>query len=64
MNNDKDMLKSIPVEDNTCTDVKPVRKAFGVAYLGVLEANNEYLLKKGFTTSCISLGIIMGLLMR
>jgi hypothetical protein len=47
LNNAKEMLKAVPVEDNTYTDVKPVREAFGTAYLAVLEAINEYLLKKG-----------------
>ena len=47
LNNAKEILKAIPVEDNTYTDVKPVREAFGTAYLAVLEAINEYLLKKG-----------------
>ncbi len=43
LNNAKEILKSVPVEDNTYTDVKPVRKAFGTAYLAILEAINEYL---------------------
>lgn len=47
LNNAKEILKAVPVEDNTYTDVKPVREAFGTAYLAVLEAINEYLLKKG-----------------
>lgn len=49
LDNAKEILKSIPVEDNTYTDVKPVREAFGTAYLAVLEAINEYLFKKGLT---------------
>jgi len=49
LNNAKEILKSIPVEDNTYTDVKPVREAFGTAYLAILEVINEYLLKKGLT---------------
>jgi len=49
LNNAKEILKDIPVEDNTYIDVKHVREAFGVAYLAVLEAINEYLIKKGFT---------------
>jgi hypothetical protein len=47
LNNAKEILKAVPVEDNTYTDIKPVREAFGTAYLAVLEAINEYLLKKG-----------------
>lgn len=50
LNNAKVILKSIPVEDNIYADIKPVREAFGTAYLAVLEAINEYLrTKKGFT---------------
>lgn len=50
LNNAKEILKNIPVEDATYTDVKPVREALGTAYLAILEAINEYLvLKKGFT---------------
>ena len=49
LNNANEILKTVPVEDNTYTDVKPVREAFGTAYLAILEAINEYLLKKGFT---------------
>ena len=30
-------------------DVKPVREAFSTAYLAVLEAINEYLMRKGLT---------------
>lgn len=50
LNNAKEILKSVSVEDNTYIDVKPVREAFGTAYLAVLEAINEYLItKKGLT---------------
>ena len=49
LNNAKEILKSVPVEDNTYTDIKPVREGFATAYLAVLEAINEHLLKKGFT---------------
>ena len=49
LNNAKEILKSIPVEDKTYTDIKLVREAFGIAYLAVLEAINEYLIEKGFT---------------
>jgi len=49
LNNAKEILKSAPIEGNTYTDVKPVREAFGTAYLAILEAINESLLKKGLT---------------
>ena len=50
LNNAKEILKSIPIEDNTYMDIKPVREAFATAYLAILEAINEYLRsKKGFT---------------
>ena len=49
LNNAKEILKKAPIEDNTYTDVKPVREAFGTAYLAVLEAINEALLRKGLT---------------
>jgi len=47
LNNAKEILRSAPVEDNIYTDIKPVREAFGTAYLAILEAINELLLKKG-----------------
>jgi hypothetical protein len=49
LENARDILKGIPVDDNIYTDKKPVREAFGTAYLAVLEAINEALLKKGLT---------------
>ena len=49
--NARETLKKSPVEDNIYTDVKYVKSAFGVAYLGVLEAIKEYLRKKGCSES-------------
>ena len=49
LNNAREILKSIHVEGNTYTDIKPVREAFSTAYLGILEAINESLMKKGVT---------------
>lgn len=49
LNNAKEMLKKASIEDNTYTDIKPIREAFGTAYLAILEAINEYLLRKGLT---------------
>jgi len=47
LNNAKEILKAIPIEDNTYADVKPVQEACGTAYLAVLKAMDEYLIKKG-----------------
>ena len=49
LHNAKDILRAASIEDDTYTDVKPVREAFGTAYLAILEAINENLLKRGFT---------------
>jgi Domain of unknown function (DUF5618) len=49
LHNAKDILRAASIEDETYTDVKPVREAFGTAYLAILEAINENLLKRGFT---------------
>lgn len=47
LNNAKEILKSAPVEDSTYTDIKLVREACGTAYLALLMAIDEYLLKIG-----------------
>ncbi len=47
LNNAREILKSVPVEANTYTDLKPVQEACGTAYLAVLKAIDEYLLNKG-----------------
>ncbi|MBI5971411.1 MAG: DUF5618 family protein [Deltaproteobacteria bacterium] len=49
LENAKEILSKSPIEDNRYTDVKHVKSACGIAYLGVLEAINEVLLKKGLT---------------
>ena len=46
LNNAKEILKKVPIEGRVYTDVKPVREAFGTAYLAILEAINEYLITK------------------
>ena len=47
LQNAKEILAGVPIEGNSYTDVKPVREAFGTAYLAILEAVKEALLKKG-----------------
>lgn len=49
LNNAKEILKKSSIEDNIYLDIKPVRQAFGTAYLGILEAINESLKNKGLT---------------
>jgi uncharacterized protein (UPF0332 family) len=49
MENAKETLHKSPIEDNTYLDIKYVKSACGTAYLGVLRAIDEYLLKKGVT---------------
>ena len=49
LNNSKEILKSVPVENVTYTDIKPVREACGIAYLAVLMAIDEYLMKRGMS---------------
>ena len=49
LNNAKEILNKVPVEDNRYTDTKPVREAFGTAYSSILEAINEVLLKRGLS---------------
>jgi len=47
LQNAKETLNRVTIEDDNYTDIKPVREALGTAYLAVLEAINEALLKKG-----------------
>lgn len=49
LQNAKGILKNVPVEYNFYTDIKPVREAFGTAYLAILEAVNEALINKGLS---------------
>ncbi|MBF0568319.1 MAG: DUF5618 family protein [Nitrospirae bacterium] len=49
LENARGLLKATAIEDNIYLDKKPVRKAFGTAYLAILEAINEALIKKGLT---------------
>lgn len=49
MDNAKELLGRSPIKDNTYTDVKYIKSACGVAYLGVLKAIDDYLLRHGLT---------------
>ncbi len=44
----------MPVEEETYLDIKPFREAFGTAYLAVLEAIDDILIKNGVTTKQLS----------
>lgn len=45
--NAKELLKKSPVDNSRYSDVKYVQEACGTAYLAVLKAIDEYLLKRG-----------------
>jgi len=47
LENAKEILKKAPVDDGTYTDVKYVQEACGTAYLAILKAVDEYLVKRG-----------------
>ncbi|MBF0564054.1 MAG: DUF5618 family protein [Nitrospirae bacterium] len=49
LENARELLKAASIEDNLYVDKKPVREACAAAYLAVLEAINEALIKKGLT---------------
>lgn len=45
--NAKEVLSKSPIEDNDYTDDKYVKMACGTAYLGILKAIDEHLLRQG-----------------
>ena len=49
LSNAKEILSKSKIEDNIYVDDKYVKSACGIAYLGVLKAIEEHLLKKGLT---------------
>jgi len=49
LSNAEAILKKAPVEGDVYTDIKPIREAFGVAYLAVLEAVDRALIKRGLS---------------
>ncbi|MBV6341925.1 DUF5618 family protein [Candidatus Magnetobacterium casense] len=50
LENAREILKNTRIEGNHYIDKKPVREACGTAYLAVLEAINDALIKKGLAT--------------
>ncbi len=50
LQNAKTLLKQAPLEGDIYTDLKPVREAFGTAYLAILEAIDAALLARGVRT--------------
>lgn len=49
--NAKDTLAKSTIEDNRYADDKYVKSACGIAYLGVLRAIDDYLMKRGVSTN-------------
>lgn len=49
LENAKGLLKEAGIEGKYYSDVKPVREAFGTAYLAMLESINESLINRGYT---------------
>ena len=45
--NAKETLAKVGIEDNRYVDIKYVKSACGIAYLGILKAIDDYLLKHG-----------------
>ncbi|MBF0538420.1 MAG: DUF5618 family protein [Nitrospirae bacterium] len=45
----REILEGLVIEDHIYLDVNTVKRAFGIAYLAVLDAIKEELLKKGVT---------------
>ncbi len=48
-NNAKEILSKAKIEDNRYVDIKYVQEACGTAYLAVLKAIDEYLIKRGIS---------------
>ena len=49
LNNAKEILKSAPTENGTYSDIKLIQEACGTAYLAILVAIDEYMIKKGMS---------------
>jgi len=50
LENAKELLRKSPIEGDTYTEPKYVQEACGTAYLAVLKAIDQYLIKKGIDT--------------
>jgi len=50
LENAKELLMRSPIEDDTYTDIKYVQEGCATAYLAVLKAIDEYLIRKGVDT--------------
>ncbi|MBF0337287.1 MAG: DUF5618 family protein [Nitrospirae bacterium] len=50
LENARETLRNTQIENNIYLDKKPVREACATAYLAVLEAINDALIKKGLTS--------------
>jgi Domain of unknown function (DUF5618) len=50
LENAKELLMKSPIEDDTYTDIKCVQEGCATAYLAVLKAIDEYLIRKGVDT--------------
>jgi hypothetical protein len=48
--NAKELLSKSPIEDNRYVDIKYVQEACGTAYLAILKAIDEYLIKLGVSS--------------
>lgn len=46
LENAKEILRNAPIEDDTYSDVKYVQEACSTAYLAILKAIDEFLIKK------------------
>ncbi len=49
LENAKELLSRSSIEDDTYTEIKYVQEACGTAYLAVLKAIDEYLIKRGIS---------------
>lgn len=49
LENAKSIVRDVKIDGKYYSDIKPVREAFGTAYLAILEAINERLIKKGYS---------------